>query len=65
MSEKQQPEAEKVPFCCHIPCDKDAEWVMMYTPFGLDEYTHSCSGHLGDMMTDGYEHRIYHVGCGA
>lgn len=61
----KQSNTEKRPFCCHIPCDKNAEWVIMYTPFKFDEYTHSCSEHLGDMMTDAHEHRIYRVDSGA
>lgn len=55
-------------FCCFITdqesltgCPNDAEWVLTYDPFGLDDYTETCMEHLGPMLTDANEHRIYPI----
>lgn len=52
------------PFCCHIedgtPCDRDAEWEI-YHGNGREDYTHSCTAHVGEMLTDAYEHRVYPI----
>lgn len=35
-----------------------AEWVVVHGP-GPEDYTHSCTVHLVDMLTDADEHRLY------
>jgi hypothetical protein len=55
--------------CCFIPnqddpqnsrCPNNAEWRIVYgeTP---DDYTESCTEHVGKMLTDAKEHRIYPI----
>lgn len=50
--------------CCFIgpksgyQCGSPAEWRIIDGP-GLDDYTESCTRHVGDMLTDAPEHRIY------
>ena len=39
-------------------CEMPAQWVLVHGA-GPDDYTESCTKHLGDMMTDAPEHRIY------
>lgn len=52
--------------CCYIDpaterdCEAAAEWVI-YHGHGLEDYTHACTRHVGDMLTDAHEHRIYHI----
>lgn len=53
-------------FCCWIdqetivPCRAHAEWMIVHGP-APDDWSDSCSEHLGDMMTDAYEHRVYRI----
>jgi len=50
--------------CCYIApmlglqCGHSAEWRICWgaTP---DDYTESCTRHVGEMLTDAPEHRIY------
>lgn len=55
--------------CCFIPdqsnpetsrCPNLAEWTLVHgeTP---DDYTESCTEHVGVMLTDAVEHRIYPI----
>jgi len=39
-------------------CRKKAEWTIIH---GLspDDYTEACTDHVGDLLTDAKEHRIY------
>lgn len=41
-------------------CSKDAEWVIFHGPGGED-YTESCSQHVGEMLTDALEHKVYPI----
>lgn len=57
--------------CCFIPddqqdganvigCLKEAEWRIVYgNGSDPDGYTESCTSHVGEMLTDAPEHRIY------
>lgn len=54
--------------CCFIPdqdntetsiCGKDAEWRIENHPGGPDDYTESCTDHVGIMLTDAREHIIH------
>lgn len=44
-------------------CSRDAEWEIVH---GLttDDYTHSCSAHLGEMMTDAVSHEVHRAPAG-
>ena len=54
--------------CCCIPdqahldmrCQNDAEWIIEHGPTP-DDYTESCTEHVGIMLTDAVEHRIYRI----
>jgi len=56
--------------CCCIPdqnrldrrCQNDAEWTIEHGPTP-DDYTESCTEHVGTMLTDAVEHRIYRIAC--
>lgn len=56
--------------CCYIPdqsrldmrCQNDAEWIIEHGP-SPDDYTESCTEHVGVMLTDAVEHRIYRIAC--
>lgn len=39
-------------------CSADAEWRIVHGD-GPDDYTESCTEHVGFMLTDAPEHRIY------
>lgn len=47
------------PYCCFIPCKKDAEFTIVYPPDGIkaiyDRYTHVCKQHVGDLWNEGCE----------
>jgi hypothetical protein len=51
---------EVTPRCCFLPCNEKAEWIIVH---GLtcDDVTESCTKHMGDLMTDAKEHRIYRI----
>jgi hypothetical protein len=44
--------------CCKIGCEKKAEWQIWHGN-SPDDYTESCNEHIGDLLTDAPEHRIY------
>jgi hypothetical protein len=52
------------PHCCYIdpetdrPCERAAEWSIYHGP-RHDDYTHACTAHVGALLTDAYEHRVY------
>ena len=52
-------EMDKTPFCCQMECDKDAEWEIQWTPRSPDDWTHSCTEHVGEMLCDAPIHYIY------
>ncbi len=41
-----------------VRCEKDAEWKIVHGP-GYEDYTESCPKHVGYLLTDALEHRIY------
>jgi hypothetical protein len=53
----------KSAFCCFInemnqdSCLAEAKWEI-WTGSGPDDFTHSCTAHVGHMLTDAPEHRI-------
>jgi hypothetical protein len=55
---------ESVNHCCYIAptsgyqCGNTAEWRIVHGN-GVDDYTESCTRHVGEMLTDAVEHRIY------
>ncbi len=57
----------KTPWCCWIggwrnrPCRASAEWLIVHGP-GPEDYTHACTDHVGELLTDASEHRIYRLG---
>lgn len=50
--------------CCFIPdepgdpCDQPAEWVIIFGPAPTD-HTEACTDHVGHLLTDADEHRVY------
>jgi hypothetical protein len=53
--------------CCYMSgktldtaCIKPAEWEIVHG-CSTDDVTHSCSEHLGEMMTDAPVHHVYRV----
>jgi hypothetical protein len=44
--------------CCEPNCDKQAEWAI-YDGDGIEDYTHSCTAHVGELLSDAPEHRVY------
>jgi len=46
--------------CCHIHCEKIAEWIIVHGS-SPDDYTESCTEHVGILLTDAIEHRIYQI----
>lgn len=46
---------DKLP-CCHIGCDKAAEYEIYN---GTPEYAHSCLEHIPDLMTERMQHTIF------
>lgn len=49
--------------CCHVGCGRPAEWVLdpcIGNP--LDRYTEACTFHVGELLTDAPEHRLYPIG---
>lgn len=47
-----------------VGCGKAAEWELVHGP-RPDDYTHACSEHLGGLLTDAKEHRVYPAPKGA
>lgn len=48
------------PHCCFIPCKAAADWEIRYgnTP---DDYTHSCTPHVGEMLEAEQENAVYPI----
>lgn len=44
--------------CCQIDCKKDAEWEIYAD--GVPDTT-ACTKHVGELLTDANEHRIFHI----
>jgi len=44
--------------CCQIDCDKDAEWEIYAD--GVPDTT-ACTEHVGELLTDAKEHRVYRL----
>ena len=42
--------------CCHINCNKEANYSIVYAPDGIraayDRYSHVCKEHIGDLWED-------------
>jgi hypothetical protein len=59
-----------LPHCCHIDrdnhgCADAAEWEIWdgIQPY-FDHYTHACTDHVGAMLTDRPQHRVYRLSQG-
>jgi hypothetical protein len=54
------------PFCCFVGekghCGLKAEWIVVHGS-SLDELTHSCTAHVGGLLTDSKIHYIYPIEC--
>lgn len=52
--------------CCFInqrngqPCGSAAAWQVWHGP-SPDDYTETCTTHIGEILTDAPEHRIYPI----
>ena len=46
--------------CCELNCGKQAEWQLFDGP-GYEDYTEACTEHVGDLLGDALEHRIYRI----
>jgi hypothetical protein len=44
--------------CCLKDCNAIAEWAIFYGN-GLDDYTHSCTEHVGNLLEDVDSQIIY------
>jgi len=53
-------------FCCFVGdsgrCEALAEWIVAYGA-SPDDLTHSCTTHVGELLSDAKEHRIYPIEC--
>lgn len=47
--------------CCTIGCPKPAEWVIYPQNGKPYDDTHACTEHVGGMLSDAYEHRIFPI----
>ncbi len=47
--------------CCHIGCDKVAEWAGYPNPHPYNE-SYACEEHAGDLLDTGYVHTIWFIG---
>jgi hypothetical protein len=52
---------DKILTCCQIDCVKEAEYEIVWGD-KPDEFTHSCSEHLSEMLTDARLHTIVKLG---
>jgi len=41
--------------CCEATCEKPAEWEIVHGA-SYDDVTHSCEGHVWEMLTDAKKH---------
>lgn len=46
------------PYCCKVGCGADAEWTIWSGSRDVD-YTHACTAHVGELLTDVPEHRVF------
>lgn len=46
--------------CCLPDCASPAAWIIWYGPLPYD-YTEACTAHVGEMLTDAAEHKVYPV----
>lgn len=44
--------------CCQLECTQTAEWVI-YDGDGIEDYTEACTTHVGELLSDALEHRVY------
>lgn len=59
----------KVPHCCFLldqekrtPCPNRAEWTILQGPdFHQDMFTLACTTHVGPILSDAYEHRVFAI----
>lgn len=49
------------PHCCFANCPTIASWKITHQPYGLEDYTHACTSHVGEVLTDATEHKIYRI----
>lgn len=57
--------AEHERICCYIAdaaeaCDAPSEWIVV-SGLSPDDYTEACSAHVGYLLTDVEETRVYRV----
>jgi hypothetical protein len=46
--------------CCKLGCEASAQW-RIYDGEKPDDYTEACTAHVGDLLSDAPEHRIYPI----
>lgn len=46
--------------CCYLECEALAEWRIRHGD-ELDDYTESCTDHVGALLTDAPVHRVYPI----
>lgn len=46
--------------CSHPACTKDAEWVIV-SGHTKDDWREACTAHVGELLPDGQEHKVYPV----
>lgn len=49
----------KEPWCCYPGCPNNADWSIWHEDGS--NYTESCTAHVGELLTDAAEHRVYPV----
>lgn len=55
-------------FCCYLgspkgsyrECQQLAEWIIVHGP-SPDDVTEACTKHVGRLLTDAKEHRVYQI----
>jgi hypothetical protein len=48
---------EKKAHCCFVGCKADADVEIRHGK-APDAYTHSCTAHIGDLLTDEHRHTL-------
>lgn len=46
--------------CCKLGCEHKAEWRIFNGP-GPEDYTEACTPHVGELLSDAPEHRVYPI----
>jgi hypothetical protein len=46
--------------CCKLDCNQRAEWQIFDGP-NPEDYTEACTAHVGDLLSDVPEQRIYTI----